>query len=491
MSQNRSLLKDISFNSLGEIGSRVPLTILEIVMARYLGPASYGIWSTIQLIVNYNNFIHFGFLSALAREEPVLIGQKDFEKADRIRNVVFTAVIAITILLGLFAIGGYALLKPEHPEWEEYGSYMLLIYILFICQQTFIFWQTTLQNRFHFLLLSIGKLVYSFGFLFLAVIAVMKWNIMGLILSWAASYFITIMFFMLREPRLIPRPAFDAGELRQLFLVGFPIFLFGISKLLISTIDKITLLSHLGTEQLGYYNVTAAFLAVTVLVAGLVSRVLAPHVMARVGEGNNTEELYSYFSTNSEKAVTYLSLTAGLLAITIQPFLWYILPEYSAGRYVGFILVFAGVLSGVTQFLSSYLIARQRQKKILQHTLASLLVTITAIYLLKSYVNTIEIYALGSALGWCCYVLLLIGEMLSTTFGSQRLFWKTTARILSPLLIMTAIAGICFAIQDMTNLGNIVKIAASYGFFSLMVLALSGVLGIKDDLRLVKSKLTK
>lgn len=487
MTKDRSLIKDISLNSFGEIGSRFPLMLIEIIIAKYLGPITYGIWSTIQLVVNYNNFIHFGFLSALAREEPILIGKKKDDQANHIRNIVFTAVLFITITLGLIAIAIFYLVDQSQQNWLKYRDYILLIYALFICQQIFIFWQTTLQNRFQFLLLSMGKIIYSGAFLALVLMSISAWNITGVIASWGISYFITIVFFVCKAPHLLPRFSVDFAKLRTLFLVGFPIFCFGIAKLLLTTIDKLSIIAFLNVEQLGYYNITATFLAITALIGGLFSRVLSPHLLSQVGEGDSKIELYQFFMTNTLKATIYLALASGLLAIFIQPFLWYVLPEYISGRYVGFLLIFIGALSGITQFFSVYLVALHKQKIIFVLTLISLAVTIAFIYITKTFFNIMEYYAVASLFGWITFVFLLIREFLFATFGNRKKFFEVTFQIFRPIILMAFIAFITFYIQDNLPLGNALKLVLGYLAFMILLIPVLSVLKLKDDLLYLKN----
>lgn len=68
---NMSLTGNAVRHGVGEIGSRVPLVILELLLARLLGPAIYGLWSVVHTVIQYGNFLHFGRYRLLLGESRV------------------------------------------------------------------------------------------------------------------------------------------------------------------------------------------------------------------------------------------------------------------------------------------------------------------------------------------------------------------------------------------------------------------------------------
>ena len=48
--------------------------IVALIAARKLGPATWGTWQLLYLILAYSSFIHLGVINGMNREIPVLNG---------------------------------------------------------------------------------------------------------------------------------------------------------------------------------------------------------------------------------------------------------------------------------------------------------------------------------------------------------------------------------------------------------------------------------
>ena len=111
---NKKVVKD--FTSI--VGANIllrPIQLIKgIVVAKFLGPADYGLLKTVELIQMLNKYGSLGFNTALTREAGNAIGNKDNEKLELVRNTAFSSEIVLA--LTLFFIGASSTLFVDSRE---------------------------------------------------------------------------------------------------------------------------------------------------------------------------------------------------------------------------------------------------------------------------------------------------------------------------------------------------------------------------------------
>ena len=76
------------------IGIRVIGLIRGLYVARILGPADYGLLSSLLLINSLNKYGSLGFNSVVRREVPFFDSQKKTEKVQLIKNVAYSSELS-------------------------------------------------------------------------------------------------------------------------------------------------------------------------------------------------------------------------------------------------------------------------------------------------------------------------------------------------------------------------------------------------------------
>ena len=61
--------------------------LIAMLAASILGPATFGTWMLLAVVVQYANVLSLGVASGAARSIPVLVGRGDEEGADRVEAV--------------------------------------------------------------------------------------------------------------------------------------------------------------------------------------------------------------------------------------------------------------------------------------------------------------------------------------------------------------------------------------------------------------------
>ena len=389
------LAKNVFYTIIGEALSRVPFVLSEIVIARELGPLLYGYWIMVQLIVNYNNFSHFGMLSSLAKREPILIATKQDDELRVMRGTVFLFGLIVSAIFTtglLFSSQFFSRLFQIIADWETVFSLIVLIF----CQQQFLYGTTRLRNVQKFGVLAIWRIVYSVVFLAVVIWQSQDLVLISLIQAWAAAFFISTLFFGFRFG-LFPLPSWSSSVASKLFFIGFPIFLMGLTKLALVTADKIVLFRIASLEEVSYYGISLqASLLMTVLVSAL-GRVYMPMYLHDKAAGVSTiieqnrmyEKIWIFFSLASYSAMV-------VYAMVIK--IW--LPQYVEGIVPGFFLIYSGLIQGMIALSIVFVVAEDKEYYAMFAFLIATVGAVIITFLVFRYTNSLIAIGGTNLLTW-------------------------------------------------------------------------------------------
>ncbi|NUW68973.1 oligosaccharide flippase family protein [Vibrio coralliilyticus] len=361
-------ISSVVYNGIGEIGSRLPYIVTEIFIAKSLGVANYGIWAIIQLVVNYNNFSHFGLLSGLSKLEPLLIGNQSERKIELLRSNSFYPVAFIDAIILFLGLAFYSIGWIKLDIINNDINLIISLTLLLIMQQLFLYAQVRLQNIVDFKTLSQGKLILSTSFMLFVILQLDALNLDSVVFSWVVSYLITNIYLFLKS-QILPRPNFTYSILKELFWVGIPIFLMGIVKLFLVSLDKIAVINYFSSSEVATYNISLQAMLIMTMVIGLISRVFSP-IFINVSTKNASQSDAFYYDTK------LLSFIGGSILAFICSFLFIsiidnVLPEFESGKIPGVFLIFSGIYQGGIQLAISKVMVLNREKKLLYFYLLS------------------------------------------------------------------------------------------------------------------------
>lgn len=358
--------------SLGELGSRVPLLLLEMVLARILGPALYGVWSIIQTFATYGNFLHLGVASSLARREPGLIqrGAYDEVRANRAAayGLQFLVVggVAVLILAMSAMVGGV---------YDAIGglSTALAVLLVILVQQITITTQASAINEYKIMEISVSRLVFAFSFLLIGVIVVrFQPPLLWLTLGWVASLVVALLLLNVLTQGILVVPSADPARTAVLLKDGFPIMLQGLLRFGLVSIDKLAVFAVARPEALGYYGMGSLAASVTGLFGTMISRVSLPTLL-RLREKDDGIDLLQAEFYRMTALIQVLTYGALFLICSFSPLLvFFFLPAYEPAMRVIGILALAGGFGGLAQAMSDVAMSLGVKAAVLWNTSATL-----------------------------------------------------------------------------------------------------------------------
>ena len=229
MSKKKEILRQVGIYSLGSQGTQFITVLASILSRRFLGPTQTGIWSVLQIIVEYSKYSTMGIMHALSRDIPYRIGKGETEMAEKIKNTAYTFVFSSSLLISLgivlFAVLTYGRFSKEitYGLWFTSAIIFLqrmnnLMIALLRCYKQFsieaaqMIWSAIVNA------LLIALLTYRF-------------KLYGFIWDIALSFCFNMAYISMRY-RFHFRFAWNWPHIRSLIRFGFPLMMIGILTIL-------------------------------------------------------------------------------------------------------------------------------------------------------------------------------------------------------------------------------------------------------------------
>lgn len=260
---------------------------LGVLLARILGPESYGLLGMILVITGFGRlFMDFGFGEALIQRQDV--NQKDYSSVFWF-NVITSFFLVILFFLFASKIADFyqqPILKPI----SQAISFVFLLNALGIIQRV------KLEKELKFKYLGITEVLSSLisvlVALYFAYLGYGVWSLVILHLVKPLVYLVSIWYFS----KWLPSFVFSKQSIVKLSSFSFSLLLNGLLETIASTIDKLLIGKSLGSSELGIYTKSTGTVRLPVMqIMSAISRVIYPMLSAIQNEKERIFGIYKKF----------------------------------------------------------------------------------------------------------------------------------------------------------------------------------------------------
>lgn len=325
LSNKLKILRDIGGYSVSAILSQALNLIAGFWVARLLGPADFGVWNAVSLVLVYGAYLEFGVLSAMARDLPFCHGQGDLEKAAALdgaarRVTIFGAFVAALFVCAFSFV-------PTHSSNMALGLQAMAVVL--ILQQVYTYHRVVLRSYNFFHELSLQQVLFAvlnsgLAIAFVACIGFVG-RIAAAILAQAA-----IVLYALRKNTWKPVPKYDSQVTFSLLRVGLPIIISGFILSLLTTVDRLMVITFLDEKQLGYIGIALLISGAVSLIPGMAIQVLVPRINYAYGNsGKNLDALRSFVLLPPAILSALLPVMIGTIYILLPLVISMLLPAYT------------------------------------------------------------------------------------------------------------------------------------------------------------------
>jgi len=353
MSRKKEIVKQASIYTIASYVAQVFDVFNGILVRRFLGPANMGIWSLLQVVLNYAKHSAVGVTTATARDVPYYREKGDFEKADRIKNVVFSFTV-LTACVTAAGIVIYALAKRgSYGQSFFYG--LLAVAPLIILQRLYHLRVVLLRALKDFVFVSKLNVVSSVLSVLFTITLTWKFKLYGLFLGLILNYLGLILWIRIRSGQQF---AFELNfkELSPIFSLGLAMLLYDVLTTILLSVDRIMIAKFMGLEALGIYSI--ALMAGNFLygLPNMLSVVLFPHLQEMYAKRDDHRDL--------AKFITQPTLVLAYLFPCVIALVWFaaawifpiLLPDYSSGIPALRYFILGSYFVGLTHPFSSFFV---------------------------------------------------------------------------------------------------------------------------------------
>ncbi len=347
--------------------------IRNFFVAKYLGPADYGLWIVIGLLLTYGDQIHLGLRHAGDKEVPYYRGQGREDESKRIADSILGGVLGLSGL-AFFCLMIYSFVFIGSEETLiRYG--VLVAAFIIVTDQVNRFYHMILRTRHEFLLFS--KVESAFELLRTILVSglVVAFHFYGAIIGLFIASLGTAVYFLVQFRNEF-HPRFSFFSLKSLLIVGLPLSATGLLYILILNLDRLIGALALSKENLGIYGMASLVAQVPVTSSQGISSVIYPRISEQFGETGDPAKLKPVFASAMIGAAFIAPfLVASIFLIGRFLILW-LLPAYHRSIDVLFLLSFGVYFLCLVPIPAAVLMAAGRNTLYLRSEISALFIAL-------------------------------------------------------------------------------------------------------------------
>ncbi|MDZ7360179.1 MAG: oligosaccharide flippase family protein [candidate division KSB1 bacterium] len=434
----RQLLKDSSFFS----ASRYLILGLgfarNVLIAKFLSPAEYGVWVIIMLVLIYGDQVHCGLRHLGDKEIPFRRGRGETtaELANNILGgVLLFSVIAFFLLVIFVAV----------TSGRSDGAKIIFLIAgsIIIADQVNRFYYMIMRAHHEFVLTS--KIESSSELLrtLLLIAGVIFFALPGALIGMAASALLMAIYLSWRY-RAAYRPRWHWQTLKTLVPMSLPLFINGLLFILLTNLDRLAAAMALSSHDLGLYGLAALLVAVPFNAVQAVGFVIYPRLSEQFGRHGDVKEVTPFFS----KILTMTIYLAPLLVTTVflaaPAVITGFLPAYAEAIPAVLILLPGAYFFTIVQLPTSFLVATENNRRFIIIEAVVILIAASSFLAGLKIAPTIITVAIVTAAGFFLFATLLLLVCYKTAEYPPSALVKIMLKLYAPFFFSIAILLILF-----------------------------------------------
>jgi O-antigen/teichoic acid export membrane protein len=422
--------------------AQVLQAITGFLVARFLFPDEYGLWSLFAVVLFYSTQLHLGSVNLMHKEVPFFLGAKDGEAAEQVTNFAFCLSLTNCIFAAIVICAVGLLWRPAGVTVAQ----IILLALLVISQELFTFVNYWLRAYQRFS--ALGDYLNLYACCNLALVAGLGWwkHLTGVLLAYVLAGSGVAFCFILRHRlrlayRLLTPSWKDVGKAFQLLLWTM-IFVF------LTTLDRVFISWRLGMLALGLFGVSLLVSNLVYNTADVVLQVLFPTASSLAGSSQSPSDI-THLLLNSARTLSYiLAVVLGLGFLLLPAVVPVILPRYTLGIPAARIvcLGLAPLVLGQLISVGAVVMGRLRLCLLLQVSVLG----VKALLLLALRLPELTDVALVSSLANVFYMLAMLA-ILAPASAWGRL--RSLAGMLAPWVLAAIVLLLVSMIQGVSGLG--------------------------------------
>ena len=375
---SRRFVRDTLGLAVSQYVARGVLLARGVLAAIALGPAGFGAWNALNLILDYGGYASGGALQGLDLHLPAPTARGDAAEARRLLAGAWSMVVAGGTLFALLLVAAHASGRPALLQGLGWGP-PLLVLAAALLQLVLQYHGSALRARGRFGAVSGSAAAQALLGGGLGLALVWRFGIPGLLWGWLAGTLVALAWVRLAAPDVPLRPGAPAGGL-ALVRSGIVVFAFFAVSLVLRSLDRLALI-HYGTPaDLGTYSLGLMAAGLVLYVPEAAASVLYPRIAAAAARARDPELTRAQVARAHRALTVLLPLAVAVTMVWVTPALAWWLPRYRAAAEAVRLLALGALLLSASTLPGYWLLGSGRARPLLLAGLASAAVTAALVF---------------------------------------------------------------------------------------------------------------
>lgn len=325
----RGLVADSARFAFSQYVSRAVLLARGLVAAAALGPAGFGAWNALVLILDYGSYASLGALYGLDLALPPAVASGDGARADRAMRGAWGVTLTGGVLFAVAVVAYLAAGTWLAVTGWGWGPPLLMLAAVFV-QLAFHYHASVLRARGDFAAVSTAVALQAVIGGGIGLLAVWRAGVWGLLWGWLLGG-IAALVRLMRSPERPPlEPAPPAAGV-PLAVVGFPLFAYFALTLVLRSLDRIALVRFGGNESLGRYSIGLIAAGLVLYPPEALATVLFPRLAAAAEGARDLARTREEVARAQRSLALLLPPLVALGAFWAGPIVAGLLPAFAPG----------------------------------------------------------------------------------------------------------------------------------------------------------------
>lgn len=402
----RKFVRDLAGVVVSQYLARAAVLARGVVTAAVFGPAGYGAWNALNLIIDYGSYASAGALQGLELKLPSAVEKQDWKRAAARIAGAWTMVLAggalFAVVLLIYLSTGF---RAIESSWGILAP--LLMMVAALVQLVIQYHASVLRSFNDFATVSKGLAVQALLGAGVGLALIGRFGVWGLLGGWLFGSLVSLAILRRgsRPVTLVP------GEPRMglaLVKAGFPIFGFFVASLILRSLDRIAFVRHAGPEALGYYSLGLMVAGLIVHVPESAAAVLYPRIAAAMHGARDERRTRSELERTQRSLAVLMPLLVGPGVLVSGPVVAWLLPAYVEGLGALRWLALGALLLSASALPAYWLLGAGKSRALLGLAAGSAVVTAILVFGTASRSPEPGAIAIATCLGYAVFATSLV-----------------------------------------------------------------------------------
>lgn len=351
--RKKEIFKDSAVYIVSSYGAQFFDLLNGILIRRFLGPTSMGIWAFLQVILNYAKHSGLGITTATARDVPYFLGKGEEKKAEEVKNLVFSFTL-VTATLTALGVALFAWINRfQYSKPIAYG--LFVVSVLIILQRLYNLFVVLLRAHKEFIFAGALNFLSSLASVLFTLLLTWKFKLYGFFVG-LVLHFLLMIAFILKRTRYRFSFYFSGKALLPLLSLGVAMLVFDILKTISGSIDRILITKYMGFEALGIYSIALMASNYLYSLPNMLGVIFFPHFQEVFSRRDDSRDLKNFLKQPTLGLAFLFPLVIGFVWILASWFVPILLPAYTAGIPALKYLCLGAFFTALTHPFSTFII---------------------------------------------------------------------------------------------------------------------------------------